>query len=120
MLLLLQRVEHNPPVPSILLQYRGHLQEMLLLLLVHTLPGPKVLQGLHRRLLRSHLAHRPLQEAIKAMGLHQHRVRCIVAIIIIMETTQIAEHHILLASTHLHLGILEHSRIIKLGHTGTE
>lgn len=37
-----------------------------------------------------------------------------------MENTQIAEHLILLASIHLHLGILEHSNIITMVSTGTE
>lgn len=123
MLLLFQQVEHNLPVTSIHLQHRGLLQGVPLLPLLDTLQGLEdlYLQELPSQLLQSHLDHPPLQAASKAMGLLlQCLGRCMVAIMVIMENTQIAEQLILLASTHLHPGIPEHSTIIKMVHTEVE
>lgn len=111
LLLLFLLVEHSLPIASIQPLCRG-----LLLLLLGILQGheDQFLQELPSQLLQTHLDHLPLQAASRAMGpLLQGQGRCMVAIMVIMENTLIAEHHILLASTHLHLGIPEHSNIIK-------
>lgn len=134
MLLLFQGVEDNPLGTSIHLQHRGlpqgGLPHPLLLLLLHTPHGlrDQYLQELPTQLPQNHLDRLPLQAASKAMDpLLQCQGRCMVAIMVIMENTRIAGHHIHLASTHLRLasthlrlarihlrlGILEHSNIIK-------